>query len=230
MGAFFVGNTAPDVQVISGQTRTATHFFAVPIPEDAEVPWEKMLSTYPHILLSGELDETQAVFISGYLCHLQADWIWVKEIFEPIFGPRQNWSTFSQRIYWHNILRAYLDVEVLKVLPVEGILEIDPIEPQNWLPLISDQDLETWWKYIREQLTPGKHIKTFEVFAARQGTNVGEFQAMLESEEGMQKNIFSHITLQQLEDYRNQVVEKNTKILKQFLGPRIASDPEAVIQ
>ena len=198
LGAFYLGNTAPDVQVISGQKRSTTHFFPVPIPADAEVPWEILLSRFPDLRASRELIEAQAVFISGYLCHLQADWIWVSEIFEPIFGPSQTWASFSERLYWHNILRAFLDVEVLEDLPVDRILEIGPPGLQLWLPIIRDQDLETWWKYLCEQLEPGKSIKTFEVFAARQGIDVLEFQAKLESEEVMQENIFNHISRQQL--------------------------------
>ena len=230
LGAFYLGNTAPDVQVISGHKRSATHFFPVPIPADAEVPWEKMLSRFPDLGASGELNEAQAVFICGYLCHLQADWIWVSEIFEPIFGPRQRWASFSERLYWHNILRAYLDVEVLEDLQVDRILGIGPFDSQHWLPIIRDRDLETWWKYLCEQLEPGKSIKTFEVFSARQGIDVLEFQAMLESEEGLQENVFNHISRQQLDDYRTQLVEKNISLLIKYLGPRIAPDSEAVIQ
>lgn len=229
LGAFYLGNTAPDVQVISGQKRSATHFFPVPIPADAEVPWEILLSRFPDLRASRELIEAQAVFISGYLCHLQADWMWVSEIFEPIFGPSQTWASFSERLHWHNILRAFLDVEVLEDLPVDRILEIRPPGLQLWLPIIRDQDLETWWKYLCEQLEPGKSIKTFEVFAARQGIDVLEFQAKLESEEVMQENIFNHISRQQIDDYRTQLVEKNISLLYNYLGPRIAPDSEAVI-
>ena len=230
LGAFYLGNTAPDVQVISGQTRSATHFFQVPIPANAEVPWEKFLSKYPDLRASTELGTAQAVFIAGYLCHLQADWIWVSEIFEPVFGPRQKWATFSERLYWHNILRAYLDVEVLADLPADRILDIGPVDSQNWLPFIRDRDLEAWWVYLCEQLKPGKRIRTVEVFAARQGIDVQEFQAMLESEESLEENIFMHISRRQIKDYRRQLVKKNISLLEDYLGPMIAPDSEADYQ
>jgi hypothetical protein len=38
--AFLLGNTAPDVQTISGQAREATHFFAVPLGGGAPA-WRK---------------------------------------------------------------------------------------------------------------------------------------------------------------------------------------------
>lgn len=229
LGAFYLGNTAPDVQVISGQKRSATHFFSVPIPSGAEVPWKGMLAENPSLGASKKLDSAQAVFIAGYLCHLQADWIWVAEIFEPVFGPYRNWATFTTRLYWHNILRAYLDVDVIAGLQVDRILDSGPIDAQNWLPFIRDRHLENWWTYLCDQLQPGNRIKTVEVFATRQGIDVHEFQAMLESEESMQENIFIHISRQQLNDYKMQLVTDNLKIIESYLGPRIAPDSDVDI-
>jgi hypothetical protein len=56
-----------------------------------------------------------------------------------------------------------------------------------------------------------------------------EFQAMLESEEILQQHVFNHISRQQVDDYRTQLVEKNISLLNNYLGPRIAPDSEAVI-
>jgi hypothetical protein len=224
LGAFYLGNTAPDVQVISNQKRSATHFFQVPIPRNAQVPWERILSEYPG--LKTNLDSPHAMFICGYLCHLQADWIWVSEIFEPVFGPRQTWASFSERLYWHNILRAYLDLQVLEELPIDKILEAGFVDSHNWLPFIRDRDLETWWVYLCDQLRPGKSVKTIEVFADRQGIDVLEFQAMLDSDESLQENIFKNISHEALDDYCEQLVTSNVSLLNDYLGPMIAPGSE----
>lgn len=222
LGAFYLGHTAPDVQVISGQKRSATHFFSVPIPWKARLPWEVMLSEHPSLNGSQDLIPRGAVFIAGYLCHLQADWIWVKDIFEPVFGPRQSWKTFSKRLYWHNVLRAYLDVEVVPGLQLDQILELGAANSRAWLPFISNQHLENWWTFLLDQLQPGNQIKTVEVFADRQGIAVHEFRAMLESEESMHDNIFVHISRGQLDDYRSQLVALNVSLIENYLGPMIA--------
>ncbi|MFN2212910.1 MAG: zinc dependent phospholipase C family protein [Anaerolineales bacterium] len=223
-GAFYLGSTAPDVQVISGQKRSGTHFFKVPIPKMARVPWEVLIIKNPQLGAGKSLDLVKAVFVAGYLCHLQADWFWIKEIFEPIFGPHQKWGIFSKRLYWHNILRAYLDVQVIADLPVEQILNNAVVRPQNWLPFIQDLDLLNWWAYLCEQLQPGNNIKTVKVFAAREGIEVDEFQSMLESEQGMRENIFVHISPGQLADYRAKIVAHNVALVKNYLGPRIAPE------
>ena len=144
-------------------------------------------------------------------------------------NPTAKWATFSKRLYWHNVLRAYLDVEVMTDLPVDNILEIGPVDSQNWLPFIRDHHLENWWTYLCDQLQPGNSIKTVEVFAARQGIDVLEFRSMLESDESMQEHIFIHISRQQLDDYCTRLVAENVTLIENYLGPRIAPDSEVVI-
>ena len=104
----------------------------MPIPKMARVPWDVLIIKNPQLGAGKSLDLVKAVFVAGYLCHLQADWFWIKEIFEPIFGPHQKWGIFSKRLYWHNILRAYLDVQVIADLPVEQMGRVGPRPPGNW--------------------------------------------------------------------------------------------------
>ena len=76
-----------------------------------------MLRAYPG--LGHPASDAQAAFLAGYICHLQADWLWVNQIFEPIFGHSCTWGDHPQRLYIHNVLRAYLDRLILAELPAE---------------------------------------------------------------------------------------------------------------
>ncbi len=49
--------------------------------------WEVFLENYSSLSDPRQIPPEQAAFLAGYLCHLQADWLWVKDIFDPIFGP-----------------------------------------------------------------------------------------------------------------------------------------------
>jgi hypothetical protein len=218
LGAFLLGNTAPDVQAISGQKRSATHFFSVPIPSGGQVPWEKMLNEYPLESQPGKLQPKRAAFIAGYLCHLQADWIWVKDIFEPVFGPHQSWQTFSERLYLHNVLRSYLDEQVIASLPTSVITALRRTSPQRWLPFLQDEFLAKWRDYLADQLQSGEGVRTIEVFATRHGINPAAFQAMISSEERMDSNVFVHIPRQQVDDFRADLLTQNIELLADYLG------------
>lgn len=215
---FMFGNTAPDVQVVSGQSREETHFFSLPIQEGHISAWEVLLSQYPSLARADRMYNIQAAFLAGYLCHLQADWIWVKDIFTPIFGPGCTWGTFDQRLYYHNVLRAYLDLQILTELPRGMDICLSNVYPDKWLPFVQDQNLADWRDFIAPQLRSGASTQTVEVFSSRQGISAPEYYALLESEERMQQEIFNHISLDIVEDYKQKVLEENICLLENYLA------------
>jgi hypothetical protein len=133
---FLFGSTAPDVQVVSGQMREETHFFDLPIQTGDPPAWEACLTKYPYLAASVRRETAHAAFLAGYLCHLQADWIWVNDIFTPTFGNHAAWGTFRQRLYYHNVLRAYLDLRTLPELPIDTGARLDQVESDGWLPFL----------------------------------------------------------------------------------------------
>jgi hypothetical protein len=216
--AFLLGNTAPDVQVVSGQQREATHFFRVPIMPGTRMPWNQLLASYPELARAEELPPAQAAFLAGYLCHLQADWQWILDIFAPIFGPARKWSNFSQRLYLHNVLRSYLDRQIMPDLPADTRDLLRKSEPDHWLPFVDDAHLKEWGSYLAQQLEPGTAARTVEVFAARQRISPSEFYRLLDSESRMNTEIFSKLPRQRLVQYRRKLVDSNIILLNSYLS------------
>ena len=215
---FLFGNTAPDVQVVSGQPRQDTHFFNLPIQTGDRSAWELLLSTHPHLAAAEHLPATHAAFLAGYLCHLQADWLWVKDIFAPVFGPHCSWGTFHQRLYYHNVLRAYLDLHILPELSPGMDACLCQVEPDGWLPFVQDRHLAEWRDLLFPQLHSGATPQTVEVFSSRQGISVPEYYALLESEERMQAEVFEHLPLSHVQSYRQRVVDDNIHLLSDYLA------------
>ncbi len=215
--AFLSGHTAPDVQVVSGQQRASTHFYTLPIQTNEALPWEQLLNTYPSLGSVQTQDPEQAAFVAGYLCHLQADWFWAEQIFEPYFGPRADWKTFRERLYFHNVLRAYLDFRVLESLNGETRTNLARVIPKTWLPFIEADHLKTWRDFLADQLKPGASLQTVEVFAARQGISVETYYHLLNNEEEMQHQIFDFLPCQVLDLYRQKIIEINIIFLNEYL-------------
>jgi hypothetical protein len=216
--AFLLGNTAPDVQVISGQARERTHFFRVPPRSETGMPWEEVLLRYPqyqgkYINIPG-----QAAFWAGYLCHLQADWIWVAELFLPYFGPDSTWGFERERLYLHNVLRAYLDRQISAQLPVDEGAQLASVSPGGWLPFVPGSALEAWRDYLVSQLLPGAKIQTVEVFASRAGLPAAEFYALLDDETEMDRKVFNRLPRRLLGEYRDHLLHENCNLLVSYLG------------
>ena len=213
---FLFGNTAPDVQSISNQSRQATHFFS--IPANDEIPaWQHMLSDYPNLGDFSKLSLNQVVFLIGYICHLEADQKWITDIFLPGFGPDADWKDFQERLYWHNVMRVYLDNQVLSALP-EGIgNSINACQPKDWLPFTTQSNLQKWKTYLADQLQPGATIKTAEVFAERHNLPASEFSEIMTSEQAMDENVFTYLSRDNLATYRQELVAENVQLINQHM-------------
>lgn len=216
--AFLFGNTAPDVQTISKQARRDTHFFDIPLDRDAPPPWLKLLQQHAELSVPEMLPDARAAFIIGYLCHLQADWLWVKDIFLPVFGKRAGWETLSRRLYLHNVLRSYLDQEIVPSVANGTATSLAQAQPANWLPFVQDPYLCSWRDFISEQLQPGAKVRTVEVFAARQGVSPDDYYQLLTSTERMELEVFSHLPLEVLEKYRYSLIENNLLLMHTYFA------------
>jgi hypothetical protein len=212
--AFLLGNTAPDVQTISGQPRDATHFFKVPMRAGPPAGAQMLAS---HLVLSTRtaLPAAQAAFIAGYLAHLVFDQLWIRDIFEPFFGEEPAWGTFPERLYLHNVLRADVDARDLERLRPSVPHDLKRAEPNAWLPFVEDSHLRAWRDIIADQLSSGAG-RTVEVFAQRARIDPQEFAALLASPEQMQQRVFSHLPPGLLAEYRAQALAGSTQIISAY--------------
>jgi hypothetical protein len=199
--AFLLGNIAPDVQTVSGQTREATHFFSVPLAASPPAV-ESLLRHYPELARPARLPAAQGAFLAGYLAHLEFDVEWVRAIFEPVFGPDQTWGSFRERIYLHNALRAHWDATDLAALPAGVGAALARARPAGWLPFVADAHLENWRDQVAEQLHTDGQAATIRVFAERMGVEPDAFRGLVESPEAMAARVFSRASAAQLAAYR----------------------------
>ncbi len=216
--AFFFGKTAPDVQTISGQSRHETHFFRIPLME-TNPPWERMLSQNPGLRSANQLPRNQAAFIAGYICHLQADVIWIRELFLPYFLPLLAKFRRKQVGYLHNVLRSYLDAHILEKLQQDVGQCLMDVQAEDWLPFVEGRYLTEWRNFIAGQLMPGSKVKTVEVFAQRMKMPVEALLDLIQSESRMEEEIFSFIPHQVLVEYREKLVSANLELCREYLDP-----------
>lgn len=212
--AFMLGNIAPDVQTISGQTREATHFFPVPLDAGPPAP-QRLLAHHPSLAWPRDLSPAQRAFLAGYLAHLVLDQLWVAEIFEPVFGPDQPWANFRERLYLHNVLRAHWDAADLARLKPDTDERLRAAAPHGWLPFVADPHLRTWRDLVADQLGPGAG-RTVEVFAERMNADPQVLAELLASPAELQRRVFVHLPPNALERYRAGAVASAAQVLAAY--------------
>ncbi|GBL19241.1 hypothetical protein EMGBS3_09470 [Anaerolineaceae bacterium] len=160
-----------------------------------------LLQAHPQLAAPG-LSSAQRAFVAGYLAHLALDELWLREIFQPVFGPEAGWEDFGERLFLHNVLRTYLDERDRPLLPASMAALLAAAEPAGWLPFASDTDLCSWRNFLVQQLQPGATAQTVAVFAQRMGRTPQEFEALLGAPAELQARIFSRISEAQLDGFQ----------------------------
>jgi hypothetical protein len=173
LGAFLLGTTAGDVQVMTGQRREETHFYRLSDGRDA-APVDKMLSVYPELAHAGTLSSAHAAFITGYLVHLAWDELWAWDVFVPFYRDARQWLDATGArdralFVHHNALRVWLDrtayADLQGNMAIPDLLEATVSD--HWLPFAPDWALNQWRDWLVEQLRDSTLIQTAEVFAER---------------------------------------------------------------
>lgn len=214
--AFLLGNIAPDVQVLSGQTREATHFF--PVPLNGAPPAQRVLvEQHPGLAPLGALPPAQAAFLAGYLAHLVFDQLWVRLIFEPVFGPDQPWGqSFQERLYLHNVLRAHWDALDLARLGPAAARDLADAVPRGWLPFVADAHLAAWRDLVAGQLGAAGSSRTVEVFAERMGADPAALAALLASPADLERRLFCRLAPGALDDYRAAALAESAAVIGRY--------------
>ena len=216
--AFLFGNTAPDVQTVSGQTREATHFYTVPLSSDRPAH-EAMFDAYPDLARPDRMPAARAAFMAGYIAHLLLDVIWVRDIFTPVFGPEAGWGRFRERLFLHNVLRAWCDRRDQAHLAGGAGRALATTAPAGWLPFTGDGYLRRWRDVLVEQLAPGAAIRTVEVFAERGNHSPAEFERVLDSPDQLDERIFSRVPRAAIDAYTARSLAEACRLLSVYLEP-----------
>ena len=214
---FLFGNVAPDVQTVSGQPRAATHFFNVPL-DSSRPAHQIMFEAHTHLSKPGRLPATQAAFLAGYIVHLLLDVMWVRDIFQPIFGPDAAWSTFRDRLFLHNVLRVWCDHRDQASLPGDAGASLSAVHPERWLPFTPDDHLCRWRDELVGQFAPGAAVRTIEVFAVRGKTEPAAFRRVLESEERMNELVFRRLPSAMIDDFYARGLSESCALLDDYLA------------
>jgi hypothetical protein len=214
--AFLFGNTAPDVQTVSGQLREATHFFDIPLRSN-QPPHLKMFELYPALAHARSLPPAQAAFVAGYICHLLLDVLWIRDIYQPGFGPSAQWATTHERSIYHNTLRAWCDQNDQRRLDGDTGSILATVQPDRWLPFTPDRYLVDWRNVLVDQFQPGVSIRTIEVFAARNNVSPAEFRRVLDSPSEMDANIFAHSSRADIETFYHRSHDQMAELITEYM-------------
>ncbi len=170
ISAYLLGNTAVDVQSITGQPRFETHFYHVHAESTSRAA-DTLLAAHPHLADPKRLHPAHAAFVSGYLVHLAWDECWLRDVFRPFYMESSLWPDRLTRNIHHNALRVLVDRQAEATLRVWPTLLplLRAAQPAHWLPFVDNAALCRWRDWLVTQLADPASVQTAQVFAERMG-------------------------------------------------------------
>lgn len=180
LGAFLLGNTAVDVQSLTGQSRFDTHFYHVHHANPLSAG-ETLLATYPELAHPARLQPAHAAFVNGYVAHLAWDECWLRAVFRPFYMESDLCPDRLTRNIHHNALRVLLDRQAeaaLRRWPALAAL-LRSVQPDRWLPFVQPEALCRWRDWVTEQLADPSAVETAQVFAERMGISPEHFETVI---------------------------------------------------
>ncbi|KPK10146.1 MAG: hypothetical protein AMJ56_08820 [Anaerolineae bacterium SG8_19] len=213
--AFYLGSIAPDVQSITKQPRSSTHFYDLPPrPEDKAYP--KLLATYPQLSKPEHLPPEQSVFVSAYCAHLMLDLRWYHEVLIPYFVDPVEWDDNHQRFVVHNTLLTYLDKIAVESLPDRAGQILAEAKPDGWLPFVNDDDLARWRDNLVDQLQPGAPLRTIEIYAGRLYMLPEEFANNLEEPSWMEEHLIRRVPVDSVIEMMSSAVAESVNLINHY--------------
>ncbi len=216
--AFYLGSVAPDYQIICDIPRENTHFYKMP-PEPGNMGYNRMLQTFPQLADAHKLTPAHATFIAAYAAHLLLDVIWLREVLYPLFLNSPNFVDRRERHLAHLTLLTYLDGLAYDALPASAGMTLAAAAPDNWLPFADSVDVGRWQTMLAQQLLPGGHRETVEIFAGRLGLTTEEFGTLLADESWLQNNLFTKIPIDMIQARLDTAVLESVTVIKNYLNP-----------
>lgn len=168
LGAFLLGNIAPDARVSGGLDRANTHFFDYG-PKIEPHAVDAMLAAYPELKFA---KEDRRAFIAGYIAHLAMDVVWAEGMLYMYFYKRKDWADGRTRFNMLHVLLCYLDARDYRQWPEEFSAALESAQPHDWIPVIPDNALAAWRNLIAYQICAECDSQTVPLLGGR--VDIGE--------------------------------------------------------
>ena len=200
LGAFLLGNVAPDARVSGGLSRSETHFFEYAAKIEPNAP-NAMLEAHPSLEnAQGE----QRAFVAGYLAHVAMDVVWAEDMLFPNFYDRHDWADEITRYNMLHVLLCHLDARDYKQWDASFPDELAAARPDGWLPFLSDDDLAKWRDLVAEQICASCESQTVEVLGKRVRIGAEGLRDILDDPAKMQSEVWDYVpmtAIKQTEDH-----------------------------
>lgn len=222
-GAFYMGSTGPDMHILDGRKRSASHFFELDeLHEQNSV--ETFFEAHPELRGPGHLRAGTAAFVAGYLTHLVIDQIWITDIYRPFFGPDSPLGGDARANIMDRVLQYDMDLErrrrteitreIRRVL-LESDLDFD-------VSFVDGASLRRWRDVAAEMLERPPSWDRFRYLAGRFLLNAGidteeKLEEFLTTVPSLLQEAKAHVSEERMAEFHRKITACSLDTLRGYL-------------
>lgn len=222
-GAFYLGTSAPDINVLTRWERPRTHFFDLADYGEQDGV-EGLFRGHPGLADPRRLNSSTAAFLAGYVSHLVVDEAWINDIYRPCFGRRSplGGSALANvmdrllqfELYRREQVNSDISDEIRSDL-LRSALEIE-------VDLIDDATLRRWRDIAVEVLEHPADWQRFGLIASRFLKTYGvetaaQFQAFLKDVPELLRRTERHVTAERVERFLENSRLRSLEAIREYL-------------
>ena len=224
MGDYLLGSISPDVHYIGGDFRKETHFFDLD-EQECESGTSLFFKAHPDLAGGSKLDPATKSFVAGYLSHLVADEIWIKDIYRPFFGNSSSLSGDPTANVLDRLLQFELDrrerEDKLKKTTIRD--ELCGSEPQVSIDFMALTALRQWRDFACTMIDRDVTLADFPRLARgfllpSKKIDAEQLEPFLSSLTDRLDWVIHYVTPDGLTAFREKVISYSVIVAKEYLG------------
>jgi hypothetical protein len=223
-GAYYMGSTGPDMHVLSGSQRHASHFFDLACVEKQDCI-EAFFDAYPDLRASKALSPRTAAFVGGYLTHLVIDEIWITDIYRPFFGPQSSLGGDAQANIIDRVLQYDMDLQRRQdrevMAEIRAALLAGPLDVE--VRFVDNAALERWRDVAADMLSRPPNWDRFRYLAGRFLRSAGvdteqELEEFLKTVPELSRKARDQVGDEKLDITLKRMMTLSLKALRDYVG------------
>jgi len=224
MGDYLLGSISPDVHYIGGVFRKETHFFDLD-EQECESGTSLFFKAHPDLAGGSKLDTATKSFVAGYLSHLVADEIWIKDIYRPFFGNSSSLSGDPTANVLDRLLQFELDrrerEDKLKKTAIRD--DLCGLEPQVSIDFMALTALRQWRDFACTMIDRDVTLADFPRLARgfllpSKKIDAEQLEPFLSSLADRLDWVIHYVTPDGLAAFREKVISQSVTVSKEYLG------------
>ena len=223
LGYFYLGATAPDARLLTGASRSATHFFDL-ARDEPQSSVEAFFAAYPG-LRHGVAGDCTRAFVAGYISHLVTDEIWILDVYRPCFGrcsplaESPEADMLDRALQYELDRRERADPSAMAAIR-ESIMQAEAFPEVDLLPTPA---VEQWREFVAVATTRDPSWERFRLFAERflirtAKIDPEQLQIFLRELPAQLDRTLRLVTEQRVHGFRNKSIERTIEQTWEYMS------------